>query len=281
MRNNSKCTANVIAKENVSCMSLSRADFHVLLSSIEEEMMKANMLKSGEDSTSVNTLLQRNALKQLSVRRRISGVDVHNTRTDARVDNLLRRMARFMTESLWNSLYSRYYRALCLMSDEAASAYGPIAVTLAALSKTETRAVGVQRLTREVNRVLKTDLAARAAYALSRGITSRDITDASPDALLIMGMFQQRNVFTQKLCEGWTRAQHIECARRFKLVEVPAMNRVFGFSDIANSVYVILRGAVRVFSQQMLSSDNHTFRRVFQEDLFPGEILGIAYRVML
>ena len=273
MKSNSKCTANVIAKENVSCMSLSRADFNVLLSTIEEDLMKSNMLKSGEDSTSVNTLLQRNALKQLSVRRRISGVDVHNTRTDARVDNLLRRMARFMTESLWYSMYSSYYRALML--DDVVSTYGNIAVHVTGFLKTETRAVGVEKVMKEVNKILNTDLAARAAYALSRGITSREITETSPDALFIMGMFQQRNVFTQKLCEGWTRAQHIECARKLKLVEVPAMNRVFGFSDIANSVYIILRGAVRVFSQQMLSTDNHNFRRVFQEDLFPGEMLGM------
>lgn len=107
MTSANKSTANVIAKDAVSCMTLSKADFHVLLSTIEEDMMKQNMAK-GVD-LNIN-MLQRNALKQLSARRRISCVDLHNVLSELRIDTILMRMGKFMSESLWNSMYSRYYR---------------------------------------------------------------------------------------------------------------------------------------------------------------------------
>ena len=110
----SKSTANVIAREPVSCMSLSKADFHLLLSSIEEEMMLQNMAKGINEGVS---LMQLSALKQLTSRRRISGLDVHNVRSEARIDSILMRMGKFMTESRWNSMYSRYYRSVCVRPD--------------------------------------------------------------------------------------------------------------------------------------------------------------------
>lgn len=276
MTSNNKSTANVVALETVSCMSLSKADFHVLLATIEEEMMKQNMMKGvAEDSANA---IQRKAMKQLTARRRITGVDLHNVRSELRIDSILMRMGKFMSESLWNSMYSRYYRMIVLNSDklEKLEKFGPIVTDMVPFLLASSRPVGLKRLEDECRSVLNMDLAIRATRVISRqtAVIHTGEEEVESRAKLIMGLLQQRNSFKDRLCDKWTLSQHFECAKKMKLLRVTAMNRVYSFGDIANCVYVILRGAVRVFTQQRLALGQKKYRRVYQEDLFPGEMFG-------
>lgn len=276
MTNSNKNTANVVALETVSCMSLSKADFHVLLAAIEEEMMKQNMMKGVQEEGA--SALQRKAMKQLTARRRITGVDLHNVRSERRIDSILMRMGKFMSESLWNSMYSRFYRMLLLNSTqrEKLAQFGPIVEDMIPFLVANNRATGLKRLQDECTEVLEMDLAIRATRIISRqtAVIHTGEEEVEMRAKLIMGLLQQRNTFRDRLCDKWTPAQHLECAKKVKLMRVTAMNRVYSFGDLANCVYVILRGAVRVFTQQRLTLGTKKYRRVYQEDLFSGEMFG-------
>ena len=90
-------------------------------------MMRQNMVKGIIDPQASSTQ-QNTKLKQMTARRRITGVDLHNIRSAERVESLLQRMGKFMTESMWSSMYSRFYRMLLLTpKEEVCSKYGSYA----------------------------------------------------------------------------------------------------------------------------------------------------------
>lgn len=138
------------------------------------------------------------------------------------------------------------------------------------------RLKGVQRIRKEINNILLMDLAARSTNIMGPANVKQYIIDDEIEmkAKFIMGLFQQRNTFKDRLCDKWTPLQFLECSKKMKLVQIKAMNKIYSFGDVANCVYIILRGAVRIFGQQHLELGSKTFRKIYQEDLFPGEIFG-------
>lgn len=329
LTSSNKSTANVIACDSVSVMSLGRADFHVLLSSIEEDMMRQNMVKGIVDSHAAGAQ-QNNKLKQLTARRRITGVDLHNIRSAERVESLLPRMGKFMTESMWGSMYSRFYRVLLLTPPEEISKFGAYAEEIYKDIRSTSRLMSVNVVREICCRIMETDFSKRIADmqytpmstttnintqgSLSTNISRTSSVDDSfkfrmktknkvikgvnegnnsvDDASFLAGMFSCRNQLTAKLCDKWTDQQILDLSKKVKLERVGAMKKVFTFGELGNMIYLILRGAVRIYTQQQSHAikksesngsvsgigggDESTVhhRKIYQEDLCAGEIFG-------
>ena len=96
-------TANVISMENVTCMSLSRADFNILLKTLKDKLMEggANIGKRGRKENDDD------------LTRKVTGMTSSGARGE-HISSVLRRIGKFMSESLWNSLYARMYRDMVL-----------------------------------------------------------------------------------------------------------------------------------------------------------------------
>lgn len=107
---NNRRTANVISVDTVSCLTLSRTDFNRLLANLKVKLLehqsgRTNNIKGAGD------LLQTSSLAN---KRRISMYNTHGHRDENRISNLFKRFTKFITESLWNTLYSRMYREMLL-----------------------------------------------------------------------------------------------------------------------------------------------------------------------
>lgn len=275
LANSNKSTANVVARDVVSCMALGKTDFHLLLHSIEEDIKRSNELKGikhQEDFASASTAKKEaNAVmhRQLFYRRRITGVDIHNCRSENRIDSILRRMAKYMVESLWNSMYSRMYRHLLLlqgMHPEALAHFGSYAVEIMNECVALHRLEGVLKIQEKCRQILSLTTSERAV-PVNRNAENAD--DQDPHARLISGMVQLTNQFKDKLCDHWCQLQFDQVARKFKLQRHGALTKIIGFQDELHNIYLILRGSVRIYQQQR-------FRGVYHEDLFVGEIFGDA-----
>lgn len=115
MEANNRRTANVISADTVSCLTLSRTDFNRLLANLKVKLMEHQTARGANNMAGMkganSDLLQTSSLAN---KRRISSYNTHGHRDDNRIHNLFKRFTKFVTEALWNSLYSRMYREMVL-----------------------------------------------------------------------------------------------------------------------------------------------------------------------
>ncbi len=125
-----KRTANVISGESVSCLTLKRHEFNLLLKSLKIQLLERSALKkrSLPPGTQVKVVADAKAL-ELSKKRRITGFSLYSQRDDLRIPSLLKLLSKFMVEALWNSLYGRMFREM-LLDPTKAVAYGPLATAI-------------------------------------------------------------------------------------------------------------------------------------------------------
>lgn len=106
--------ANVISIEAVNCLTLSRADFR-LLSNLKGKLLEAQAARGANNGAGgIKTNADLIQTSSLANKRRISALNTHGHRDEMRINNLFKRFSKFAVESLWNSLYSRFYRELVL-----------------------------------------------------------------------------------------------------------------------------------------------------------------------
>lgn len=138
MTNSSKSTANVIACGDVTCMSLSRTDFLVMFKDLKHKMVEMRVQTSHQSSSSAGNddaaggLVNKSYITLKTCNkdpRRISGRDVYQKRLTGYVDTLLKRMAKFMAESIFFSLYHRMYCDM-LLDPSRAVQFGTLAVDI-------------------------------------------------------------------------------------------------------------------------------------------------------
>jgi hypothetical protein len=104
-------------------MTLSRTDFSQLLSNVRNTLL---------ENSAVRTLALRKVKKDSKGvkghigKRRVTCLDENNQKNYVLVAGVVRRLIKSMMESLWLSLYSRFYRELLIKSDSA-DLYGEIA----------------------------------------------------------------------------------------------------------------------------------------------------------
>ncbi len=143
----------------------------------------------------------------LAKKRRVSGYNTHGQRDDIRISTMLKRFAKFTTESLWNSLYSRMYREM-LLDPTKAIEYGKLATII--MRSNDTRTTALQSIALQATRILEMDCPRRSVA----------------DNTFVMGLLRQRNSLKDNLCRNWPTHQYSVLCRKAKLVRVKAFRKV-------------------------------------------------------
>lgn len=132
-----KRTANVVSISTVTCMTLSRNDFTQLLSNVRNTLI---------ENSAVRTLALRKVKKETRTtkshigKRRVTVFDENNQKSYVLATGFLRKLVKSMTESLYISIYARFYREL-ILKPESVDLYGDIARSIPVMHSTRETAV--------------------------------------------------------------------------------------------------------------------------------------------
>lgn len=132
-----KRTANVVSISTVTCMTLSRNDFTQLLSNVRNTLI---------ENSAVRTLALRKVKKETRAtkshigKRRVTAFDENNQKSYVLATGFLRKLVKSMTESLYISIYARFYREL-ILKPECVDLYGDIARSIPVMHSTRESAV--------------------------------------------------------------------------------------------------------------------------------------------
>lgn len=243
------CNASVIAVDNVTCMTLERSEFLVIFKNMENALasLHAHHHVSKEKKEKIKN---HDAHKQRH-RRRVTGIACYNVGKDGYVDTILKRMAKFMSDSLYNSQYQRLFRDILLRS-EARDEYGAYAKDIA--EKMNGRADGVQSIRAKAMEILNTDPELRT----------------SDDIHFIYGLMRQHNKFFEsKYCAGWSILQMVDLCRFFSFQRHHAISSVVKVNQTGSTMFIILRGAARVLAEH-IDPEYGRMKLVYEEDLCAG-----------
>lgn len=248
-----KRIANVISTSAVCCLVMNRADFNRLLKHMKVRLMeftimnRMNAIKPPEKPGGGKD----DSIHNLITKRRISSFNSQGGRDEVGANTLLRRLSKFMVESLWNSLYSRMFREMSIDATRVA-AYGSKASV-----------------------IMSNDLDRVASVSLIRDLTLQILSldsskRSSADHLFICGLMHQRNNLKDVICFGWPSYEYTSVCHKLRYLRLSPLKIIFTAEERGGNAFVILRGAVRIFRK------DHTKKKIYQEDLYPGEIFGQA-----
>ena len=247
-------TANVISIDTVSCLTLSKADFNLLLKSLKITLQEFQNKRGVDNPYMKSQLDEKDKYNNLlSKKRRITSLNSLGQRDQDRVVNLFRRFAKFTTESLWDSLYSRMWRQM-LLDPQKVIEYGPIAIEIMQRSVNQNRFEAVQSLSEQILRVLDIEISRRT----------------SGENSLIVGLMKQKNALKNEYCKNWQAYQYINLCKKMKFVKVKAFRKVFDTSATGSTAYLILRGSVRLYTKNTIDSSEMDL----EQDLRSGELFG-------
>ena len=243
---------NAISVNNLYCFVLSRNNFDLLMKSYSggglNKSIFENHLKKKKESGR-NTQLRAGL-------RRITARDIDNQKNQEKTMKFLKLCCTFMAESLWISMYWRMFRSLSF-SNSLHSKYGSQAKEL-------------------MRQNYDRDTAVQAIALISKHILLRKPADRSEsDIKWIAGLLHQKNQFTKRFCKNWTSKQFLLLAEKVRLHSVGAMARIFEKGAPANSAFLLLKGGVRLFNQQLNTVTNSRVLE-YENDLAPGDVIGEA-----
>jgi hypothetical protein len=202
-------------------MTLSKTDFDFLLKNLKSALLQNHQLRHINDEHALSNKATRldtvhgNKPANNSGKRRISGFDEKGHRSEQRMGNLLKRMGKYMFESLYDSLYSRMYREI-LLSEAKALEYGHVSARV--LAETSHRNEAVKMVREQVKRILEMEPTARTVS----------------DNAFIGGLMRQRNMVRDKLCQNWPAYQFNDICKKLRIVRVKPMRRVSSIAGHGN-----------------------------------------------
>ena len=135
IESSNKRTANVISISNVTCMTLSRTDFTQLLSNVRTTLIENSVARS-----LALKKVKKETKSGRSEKRRITVYDENSQKSYALITSFLRKLIKSMTESLYISIYARFYREL-ILKPESADLYGDISRSITVMHPTREGAV--------------------------------------------------------------------------------------------------------------------------------------------
>ena len=187
----SRRTANVIAVDNVTCMSLSKAEFNYLLKGVKTTLVNSREKKRLSDLQALGKLKRGgdpNGGGANEKSRRISAMDSKGQRQAERVSRYVKCCSRYVFESLHLSLYARLYR-MFLLREMLTADYGELAhrVTL----DHDTLATAVIGIRGTVIEILGKD-----THFRTQG-----------ENLFITALLRQRNQLKDKICMFFSSSQ--------------------------------------------------------------------------
>ena len=246
-------TANVVALEKVTCMTLAAPDFQRLFRSQKGQFgaLAAHSAKQKRKDTDANE-----EVEDGQHHRRVTGLDKNNKPNAQLTAGLFLSFSRYVYESMWLSMYWRLYRRIMFNPSEKMKV-GNHGVAI--LSTASTRNQAVAAIREKMKECLETPMADR---------TSSDVS-------FICGLLMNDNEFVQRYGGNWTEKQFRELAKRVHIRTFSNFEQIFRTGELCSAAYVILRGAVRVF-KGVKSSHTVNLRSVYLEEKVPGEIIGEA-----
>lgn len=231
IENSNRRTANVISIDPVACLTLNRSDFNRLLKNLKVKLLEHQAIRNATNQAAASISAgEMKQMSSLSQKRRITGFNTHGQRDEIRISNLLRRFSRFITEALWNSLYSRMYREM-LLDPSKQMDYGKLAQYI--MKANDTRWEAVQAIHDQMIRILETDCARRS----------------TSEHAFVFGLLKQRNQLKDKLCKNWPNHQFAILCKKVKMVRYKAFRKIIEIDSRGTAAYLIVRGAVRIFSR--------------------------------
>jgi len=241
-----KRTANVISVGPVTCLCLSRSDFNALLSSDEGQLsfFRENAIARKNKSNGRGGGI-------LSHFRRISAFDLVNKKSELLAENLFKRLGKFMSEAMWNSMHSRLYRRLTLNT----ALYEDGGLILKYLfDKNNNRSAFIEVLSSEVKR-----------------ISDLESMERNPQEVeLLFTFLNQENELKSNICKDWPSYMYKELCTKGKILHYRSLKKIVESKKRGGNIYLVLKGAVRIYSviaQNVNASE-------YQCDVFPGEIFG-------
>lgn len=199
-----KRTANVISMSNVTCMALNRTDFTQLLSNVRSTLI---------ENSAVRTLALKKVKKETkstkshSEKRRITVYDDNNQKAYVLITTFLKKLVKSMTESLYISMYARFYRDL-MLKPESLDLYGDIGRSISVMCTTRESAVSA--IMNHAHSISKIDP------------TERSVAENS----FIFGLMVQKNKLKDKICKDWPLYQYRLLCRHIRIISVKPLTKV-------------------------------------------------------
>ena len=230
-------TASVIADTNVNCMALSKSVFTEFFPKIRD------MLKSHESSIKVKSIEHRDR----STCRRITAFDEDNVLSTINLQNVVQRVIKFITVSLWRSLYAILFRNL-LLRPQLLSDCGKEAALI--VESSSCRKEAVQRLAEAFMQFYATPSDSRGAR----------------DHELLFGLLKSPHSFSSKFLKDWDDVALVELSKRMQIHRVSEFKRIMDAETIGTKMFVIVKGCVRLFSNRR-NIVNNKMELEFEADL--------------
>jgi CRP-like cAMP-binding protein len=249
-------TANVISTGYVQCLCLSRVDFSTLLSSAASAIMEQSLSRQKETAEAAN-----NTGVNKRERRRISAFGEDGSKHAGMAGILFHRIGKFMTQSLFLSMYWRMYRAMVLHPHKK-ELYGPLAAGIMEAHADSAEA-----------RFLTCDAIRTEALRILHILPSHRNGD---EHAFVIGLFAQPNQLRKNLCPDWPENKWQMLCRHIRYKHsVDALRKVNDVGDTGTSAMLIMQGAVRLHANY---HDDVTDRSslVYEEDINAGELFHIA-----
>jgi len=237
-------SANIISTEATSCLSLSRDGFTGVMREIKAAEIKAN-----QEMFSNQKRGKRGAGVKGSAPRLVTGSDPKTMTKTAAMNSIVPRIARFMTEALWCSLYSKLFRDASLHPTKMEE-YGKCLWKVLHLEPP--RAEAVQAIRREFLNAVR--------------IPSEKRTEQ--EHAFVCGVLRQNNKLKSQLCSDFHAFQFTELSKSMTFKTFQPLESIMEVGTEGTCMYLIIRGAVRVWKGTQRSNLVH------DEDLVSGDIFG-------
>ena len=238
-----KRAANVFAVNNVSCMTLSRAEFTSLLATLRSALVDFPNRAKRNTTRGINF-----------IKRRVTTIDDANMRSPALIPGFVHKMCRFLMDGMWCSLYFRLYRDL-VIHPEYSEKYGELVAQLALAASGRTQ--GVQMIMDKIMDV-------------GRGDPNRRIPG---EHKMVYGLLAQSEMFREKICKEWPDFQMYSLCQTAKIARYRSFSKICEAGAHGTTFFLIIRGAARVYTHHILEEDGKTVLK-YEEDLIPGDIFG-------
>jgi len=246
-----KRSANVKTLETCTCLVLTRQDFEKLLNTDENK----KWFKENTRRSSIEGLGDKNYAYYLSKFRRISSFDNYNRKSTTRIDNVFARVTKFMTESAYNSMYSRLYRRIVL-NESKLFEYGSLVSHIYKTSDSRDEFIDTVRL--ELENVLKLDNGKRN----------------NAECQLVHAIMSQRNSLRSHTCRNMAGYMYQDLSLKAEHMQVKHLKHIIESGSRGDATYLVLRGCVRIFSIKLVNISGKAIGIELEQDLQPGEIFG-------
>ena len=239
-------SANIISTEITTCLSLSREHFSDILRDIKAAEIKANIEMYGSRSTRGGS--QRRGAKGS---RLVTGMNAKTMQKTPAMHSLVPRMARFLSEALYCSMYAKLYRHGTLRP-ASIEEYGQCLWKV--LHRSPARAEAVHEIRNEFLAVAQ--------------IPSPKRTEQQH--AFVCGLMRQQNKLRSVLCADWLPFQYTELSKSCRFKTYKPLESIMEVATEGTTMYLILRGAVRLWKGTQKSNLVH------EEDLASGDYFGEA-----